>query len=183
VSSNSGQGNILRKIADELAIAAAVHAEPAVKRASTQLAEAMYPRSGRRAGLSEVFIPHYWAAYRHDGRRAPLRPPPPTKVFVWFRDPRKDPRLRNGKSPQRLSQVRRLKLPKATFREMIESGEIVVRRLILRSTAPTLFFDNDVGMRGFWEKADGIARPMFSDHVTGSLRRKGLLTIRRRLIV
>ena len=67
-------------------------------------------RPGRGA---QLFIPHYWALYAHDGRRG-FTAIGPRKFLVFFADPRNDPRTDGGRDyPVRVSQVK--KLTKAQF--------------------------------------------------------------------
>ncbi len=170
-------------LAFDLAVAARSEARPAVERASRTLADAMQVRTGPRPGHADVFIPHYWAEFVHDGRRAPVFPNPPVRAFVWFADPKDDPRLIGGKTPERVSQLRRLSLPKGEFRELIREGRLIIRTKIEKPTAPTRFFDNSAGMKGFREVADRIAAVQVSDLVTGTLREQRLLNVSGKLRV
>jgi hypothetical protein len=72
---------------------------------SRTLREALEVRVDAPLGLAELFIPHYWAVYYHDGR-GPLVPVNATKL-VFFSDPRDDPRLIAG-YPVRATDIVRL---------------------------------------------------------------------------
>lgn len=56
-------------------------------------------------GRAELYIPHYWALYYHDGRKG-VRPILAQKL-VFFDDPRDDPRLAGG-YPERDFDIRTL---------------------------------------------------------------------------
>jgi len=64
-------------------------------------------------GRAELYIPHYWALYYHDGRRG-VRPILASKL-VFFADPHDDPRLAGG-YPERDFDIRTL------TREEYEAG-------------------------------------------------------------
>lgn len=64
-------------------------------------------------GRAELYIPHYWAVYYHDGRRG-FGPILASKL-VFFADPRDDPRLAGG-YPERDFDIRTL------TREEYEAG-------------------------------------------------------------
>ncbi len=53
----------------------------------------------------DLFIPHYWAIWYHDGRGSVS--PVTARKLVFFDDPRDDPRIKGGR-PVKESQVRRL---------------------------------------------------------------------------
>lgn len=79
-------------------------------------------------GSVAVQTPFYWAQYYHDGRGA-FRARPGHKL-VYFKDPKKDPRLRGGRYPERLSDVR--KLTSAQFYRLLRdrSSGMVVRQSV-----------------------------------------------------
>lgn len=56
-------------------------------------------------GRAELYVPHYWALYYHDGRGA-VRPITASKL-VFFADPKDDPRLAGG-YPERDFDIRTL---------------------------------------------------------------------------
>ena len=55
---------------------------------------------------ADLFIPHYWAIWYHDGHGRVY--PRQARKLVFFDNPQNDPRLSGGRSPERASQVRRL---------------------------------------------------------------------------
>jgi len=57
------------------------------------------------AGHAEIFIPHYWAEFYHDGHGS--FGPTDARVLVFFADPDDDPRIDSG-YPVRASELRRL---------------------------------------------------------------------------
>lgn len=71
-----------------------------------------------------VYVPHYWAWPYFLGR-GPVTPVT-AKKLVWFVDPQEDPRLQ-PQPPRRITQRKRLRLPKRRFRELIQQGKIVIR--------------------------------------------------------
>lgn len=78
---------------------------------SRQLRASMYYRSGedkidRASGY--VAVPQYWAIYKHSGRGPLLAGQRNASVYVWFRNPRNDPRLRNGISPTTRDEITHL---------------------------------------------------------------------------
>lgn len=109
-----------------------------------------------------LYVDPYWALYFHDGRR-----PIVGKNMVWFKNPKLDPRLNNGRSPNRASQVRRLN--KAEFDEARRLGQIVVRRRV-RGVRPTPFFSNQHGMLGFAQEASKIVQDEFQKFTLGVLK-------------
>jgi hypothetical protein len=55
---------------------------------------------------ADLFIPHYWAIWYHDGRGSVS--PVSARKLVFFDNHHDDPRLRGGKRPVRESEVKRL---------------------------------------------------------------------------
>jgi hypothetical protein len=55
---------------------------------------------------ANLFIPHFWAVYYHDGHGSIS--PRNARKLVFFDDPNDDPRLNGGVSPERASSLRRL---------------------------------------------------------------------------
>ena len=168
-----------RRLARRLALAAQRRARPKVARASDTLARNMIVSTQRIPGArgdvaGKVSIPHYWALYVHDGRR-PFRK---QKFMVWFRNPRLDPRLVNGKTPKRASQLRSLTraqwLAAVRLRdEWIKQGgdpfdaPVIITKAVRKSTKATPFFGNapGEGMFGFIDDTHRIARAEMSRHV------------------
>lgn len=115
-------------------------------------------------------IPHYWAVYVHDGRNAPFGPR--TSVFlIWWKDPRQDPRLSGGQTPERASQLR--SLTPDEFRDAVQARDdalragrespVVITRRVRRQTPPSRFFGNGPGegMAGFVVEANRIGQQEF----------------------
>lgn len=108
-------------------------------------------------------IPHYWAVYVHDGRRAPVRAKDST-FLIWYRDPNQDPRLRAGVTPERASQLRHLTTAqfKKALRlnaEALAAGRqspVVITTQVNKSTPGVPFFSNAAGggMSGFLEEVN-----------------------------
>lgn len=139
------------KVLDRLLKVGFDYASGPVSRASNQLFEAMHivkvpPQGGY------LYIPQYFARFVHDGTPA-VRRPLGTVPYVWFPDPKDDPRLNSGRTPHRVSQLSDLTLKRAVFKSKLESGELVVARSRPEVEAK-LFFDNNVGMAGFCERAN-----------------------------
>lgn len=140
-----------------------------VMRASGQLAAGM-----RKIMIADetgaLFIPHYWAVHVHDGRGPAYRPKGSGKPpFIWFKNPLLDPRLRNGSTPRRVSQLRHL--TPSQFHAARRRGELVITRSI-GPVAPTPFFSNaapDGGMFGFALTAEEVGKPFFRRFVREQL--------------
>lgn len=110
----------------------------------------------------DLFIPHYWAIWYHDGR-GPVQPKTARKL-VFFDDPANDPRLKGGR-PVRESQVKRL------TKEQYQEG---LRRNRLRppGSRPFMYVVDSVGpaaprpffdrlSQGAAQRADAIVRREF----------------------
>lgn len=108
---------------------------------------------------ADLFIPHYWAIYYHDGRGSVH--PVTARKLVFFDDPRDDPR---APTPERESQVRRL--TKDTYRRGLEINK--ERRA--RGLRPFMYVVDSVG--------PSKPRPFFERLSRGSARRNEAL-IRR----
>lgn len=125
-----------------------------------------------------VSIPHFWAVYVHDGRKAPFGPKRGS-FLIWWKDPTKDPRLRGGVTPKRASQLRRL-TPRQ-FREALRDNArainegreppVVITRRVRKATPPSPFFSNEAGggMRGFKESVGPAALKMFRRELKASM--------------
>jgi hypothetical protein len=72
---------------------------------SRTLREAIRLLVDANEGRAELYVPHYWALYYHDGRGG-VRPITASKL-VFFADPRDDPRLAGG-YPERDFDIRTL---------------------------------------------------------------------------
>lgn len=160
---------LIQDLRDRLLEAAAKIAEPKVARWSKHLARAMkIVASEPQAGF--LYIPHYWAVYVNDGRRAST--PTRTTYFVWFRDPAKDPRFTGSHTPERANQVRRLTQREwryylAIRRAQLLAGkepDMIIARQV-RGTPPRKFFDNDGGMAGFLAEANRVGQETYREFV------------------
>lgn len=155
-----------------------------------------------------IVIPHFWAVILHDGREQVRGDP----LLIWFRDRRKDPRLLNGNTPERLSQTRRLTKEefnywmgvnrqiikdyrKQTGKQVLTSSDyeamklpMVVARVSPRSgrrVEGEYFFSNDPGggMYGFMQEVDEEAVRGTSEHVKKELAKIKLLNGKRTVTV
>lgn len=86
---------------------------------------------------ADLFIPHYWAIWYHDGRGAVH--PRSARKLVFFDNPHDDPRLKGGRRPVTESQVRRL------TRRQYEEGLRVNRERAKRGQRPFMFVVDSVG--------------------------------------
>lgn len=168
-----------RRLARRLGEAAKRVARPRVAKASTTLADAMEVRVYRLPGAkrsirADLTIPHYWAVYVHDGRR-PFRK---GRYMVWWRNPKLDPRLRDGRTPKRARDLRRLSrdqfLAAAALRQQwIKQGgdpydaPVIITKEVRKATPPNPFFENGSGggMAGFRSVAGRLAQNEFSRFV------------------
>jgi hypothetical protein len=87
-------------------------------------------------GRAELYIPHYWALYYHDGRKG-FGPILASKL-VFFDDPRDDPRLAGG-YPERDFDIRTL------TRDEYEAGLEENRRRRESGLGPFMFVVDSVG--------------------------------------
>jgi len=110
---------------------------------------------------ADLFIPHYWAVYYHDGRGAVS--PVSAQKLVFFANPNDDPR---GRTPEREAQVRRL--TKAQYHE----GLRINRERRAAGREPFMFVVDSVGPaaphpffdrleKGAAKRADGVVRRIF----------------------
>lgn len=148
-----------RLLANKLAVAGLRRARPGIFQASKTLA-----RAARAVVVNDneawIYIPHYWALMVHDGRL----PFSKDRIMVWFRDPRDDPRLVNGQTPERVSQLRSLSKQEFAYwsaRNRLadptglnpEKRPMVVTKVIRKGTPARPFFSNKEGMAGFSREA------------------------------
>lgn len=112
---------------DYLAILAAQKLKNWVSRyvESQTLQRSMHVELTENEGHAIITVPQYWAVYYHDGR-GPVRPIN-GKFLVWFQNIEDDPRVATG-YPTRASEIRPLALSPEEFRELAESGKMIVRR-------------------------------------------------------
>lgn len=166
---------LLERIGRELGKAAVKRARPQVRKSSRTLARAMsVVRPTQKT--TWVYIPHYWAIMVHEGRQPFSKP----NAMVWFRDPRKDPRLPTGSTPQRVSQLKHLTRRQYLYwldqnRKADPTGlnpqarPMIVTKKVTRPTPPNKFFDNREGMRGFREDANKVVKTLFLEHLEATV--------------
>ena len=126
-------------------------------------------------------VPHFWAIYVHDGRKAPVYPQH-SAFMIWWKDPRQDPRLNGGVTPERASSLRHLTTQQfrdamRLFREAQESGAespVVITPIVRRSTPPSPFFSNEAGggMHGFVTRANRVGLPEFRSFALTLLKKE-----------
>ena len=100
---------------------------------------------------ADLFIPHYWAIYYHDGRGA--FGPDTARKLVFFDDPNDDPRIKGGR-PVRESDVRRL--TKDQYREGLRRNQ----ERASRGGRPFMYVVDSVGPsrpRPFFDKLEAGA--------------------------
>ena len=127
----------------------------------------------------EMQIPHYWAVYVHDGRGAPFGPESGT-FLIWYKNPRQDPRLQGGVTPERAASLRTLssadfKAALKADREARESGSespVVITTRVKRSTPGVFFFGNrpGQGMAGFVQEANTTGLTLFRRQLLTTLK-------------
>lgn len=144
-----------KRVTRRISEAAKRMAKPRIAESSKTLSRALeivrLPTRGRseRAVLQ---VPHYWAEFVHNGRR-PFRK---RRFMVWWRDPRRDPRLRNGKYPRTRDQLRRLTpqefvAAKEERDRWIKSGgspetsPVIITKNIRKATKENPFFSHEAG--------------------------------------
>lgn len=139
--------------------------------------------------MGQMQIPHYWAVYVHDGRSAPFGPRR-SPFLIWFKNPRQDPRLQNGVTPERYDPNRRL--TKEQFNEVLRidaearrndrESPVVITTRVRRPTRGTFFFSNAAGggmYRFLEDEAGPIAEVEFKNFAFRQLR--SALGIRSRI--
>lgn len=103
---------------------------------------------------ADLFIPHYWAIYYHDGRGSVS--PVNARKLVFFDDPNDDPRIRGGR-PVRESDVRRL------TKRQYEEGLRRNRERAARGGRPFMYVVDSVG--------PSQPRPFFTQLERGAAKR------------
>lgn len=127
-------------------------------------------------------IPYFWAVYVHDGRKAPVRSRE-SSFLIWWKDPRKDPRLApSGVTPRRAEQLRHLSSDQfqealRQHREAIAQNRespVVIVPAVKRPTPPSPFFANEPGggMNGFVNKANEVGRAEARNLILGELKKE-----------
>lgn len=158
---------------------------PKVNRWSKALAIAMRAEVISRTE-ARLYIPHYWAVYVNDGRRAFSARN--TVFLVWFRNPADDPRFSGSTTPERRSQVRRLTPGEwdgflEDNRKAISEGR-QTPMIVARHVGPVSakkFFDNNGGMSDFHRLAGLAAKKSFGEHIKQSVGKN--LNIKSNLII
>ena len=104
---------------------------------------------------ADLFIPHYWAIYYHDGRGSVS--PVSARKLVFFDNPSDDPRLKGRKRPVRESEVRRL--TKRQYEDGLRQNQVRAR----------------LGLRPFMWVVDSVGpaapRPFFDQLAKGAAQR------------
>jgi len=115
-----------------------------------------------RAGLARLHTPEEWAKIVHDGR-GPINQRGKKRAMVWYKNPRRDPRLRGGKSP---TKGRPRRLTAAEFRRDRKANLLIVARRV-GPQKPQRFFEHGPGdgMAGFPRKAEKVTAERFGTHV------------------
>jgi hypothetical protein len=110
---------------------------------------------------ADLFIPHYWAIWYHDGRGSVS--PVNARKLVFFDDPNDDPRIKGGR-PVRESQVRRLTADQ--YREGLKRN----RERAAQGRRPFMYVVDSVG--------PAAPRPFFKQLEEGAARRADDLVLR-----
>ena len=118
--------------------------------------------------VARLYIPHYWAVYYHDGR--PGASPNQATFLVFFADAKDDPRIPNGVTPERYSEVGRFTrgeyndglAENAIRRENGENPFMYVFRRVGPSPSHRFF---DRLAEGAANRADPLAERIFDRHI------------------
>lgn len=176
---------------------------------SNQLRRGLYRKTDtENPNKQHLIVPHFWATFIHDGRD-PVKGDP---LLIWFRNPKDDPRLNNGRTPERLTQTRRMtkaqvkewtginrkiiqQYRKSSGKKVLTPSDyaamklpMIVARMVPGTYKPSKvypFFSNEAGggMAGFSKVASDTAQKEVSDYVTGALSRAGLLNVKKTVTV
>jgi len=130
---------------------------------------------------ADLFIPHYWAVYYHDGRGRVS--PVNARKLVFFDNPRDDPRY---PTPERESQVKHL------TKRQYERGLEINQERAARGLRPFMYVVDSVGPsrprpffreleRGAAMRAGGIVPRVFEDELIRQLEADGTLKPERRV--
>lgn len=118
-------------------------------------------------------VPYYWAEWYHNGRSAINLNGSDKGPMVYFRDPKKDPRIKGG-YPVSASDVKPLRLSSSQYWRLRDSGELIATMRV-GPTRPHPFFADSGGMAGFPQELDKIAKAETDKYVTAKLQAAGLL--------
>lgn len=111
---------------------------------------------------ADLFIPHYWAIWYHDGRGRVS--PVNARKLVFFDNKNNDPRIRGGRFPETLAQVRRL------TREQYREGLRINQERARRGQRPFMFVVDSV--------RKSRPRPFFDRLSVGSAKRADPIVFR-----
>lgn len=131
---------------------------------STTLKRAMQLLVNVSKQEARLYIPHYWALYYHDGHGTIT--PKRARKLVFFDNPKDDPRLDNGKTPEREAQVGRL--TKQQYQDGIKRN----RKRAARGQRPFMYVVDSVGPTPgdpFFDRASGGASERADDFVERQL--------------
>ena len=128
-------------------------------------------REGKKTSSGVVRVPHYWAKFLHDGRKA--LPYKRTGLYVWYKDPNEDPRLSGG-YPIYRSSVRRL--TKEQFKRGKAAGKLFLAKRVaaMDSSKENPFFSNTGGLAGLTAEVGEIAQQETYRYVEEQLKARGL---------
>lgn len=134
----------------------------------------------------EVGVPQYWAVYKHSGRGPLNYTHRKASYFVWFRNPKDDPRMRNGISPVTRGEIRHLtpadweKWAKrnAEAKAIGEDPPMIVKKAVGGMTVEKQnpFFSDQPGggLASLGADVTGICAEEAHTHVEAFLRESGL---------
>ena len=153
---------------------ALLKARPQVRKASRQLADELEAHY-EGAGHGRISLPHFWALLLHDGTRR-RRVKRKGDLFVWFKNPRDDPRLvSGGRHPVHLEDVK--ELTEAQFLDGLRrNAELAAKgqppfMIVTEFKRPRKgFFFFSKGMRGFGGVGSPIHRAA-KDFIVEDLRK------------
>lgn len=134
---------IIRRVLEAIGPRELERAKAAV--GSTTLRRAMRLIIEESEARANLFIPQYWAVFYHDGRGSIS--PVSARKLVFFDNPKDDPRLNGGVSPERAGALRRL--TKAQYNE----GLVQNQRRAAAKQRPFMFVVDSAGPQA--------ARPFF----------------------
>lgn len=116
-----------------------------------------------------ISVPHYWAKYLHDGRKAIRKP---DGILVWYKNPADDPRIQPSRPVYRSDNK---KLTKQQFVDDYRAGKLIVAKEVGASTdKANPFFSDTGGMQGFKEEVDRIVADETYRYMEEFLRSSGL---------
>lgn len=134
-------------------------------------------RTASRA-KGDLYVPQYWAYYKHEGRGPVSVKSGGAAYLVWFKNPWEDPRLKGGDSPIRRSQIKQLRLSRSEFNRLRKAGKLFVKKQVgpMAAVKKNPFFGS--GPSGGLYALDGqfktIAKQEAYSHVEQWLKRTGL---------